>query len=415
MLSHRTRSAFSLVEMMIALALTMFIVLILTQAFVTSLDAFSALKSLGTMQNNLRIVANRLQADLQFDHFEGKRRLSDPDLLTTRPRQGYFYIYQGAAVNPLNANPNLDATQSDYVIEGWDNSWGTAPALPPPAPVPDMYSYRAGNQWLAMTVKLRGNRPEDVFSALVPTSSQLWQSNSNYFNQSTTGLFQNSSTQNIGGQSYSNFNSQWAEVYYFLVRTGTTDNPTDITSQGTATNLYALYRAQYLLVPNPIAANNLPVPNPNAGNPPPNSSYANVSWTSNGGNLVFNAPEDVASIGTNRVLRMQPGLNLAYPVKSLTSEQWPPLAPAPQVPSGATLLQSNVVSFQVQVFTQKPESLPGPEFQDVNDNNPPVPAAYGVYDTATATSYNIVAVKITIRIFDPATKMARQVSVIQDM
>ena len=90
----RRRPGFTLVELMVAMALTLFIMVILTQAFVTSLATFSGLKSVGELQANLRTVSSLLQADLQADHFGDKRRLSSPDLLTIPPPQGFFAIFQ---------------------------------------------------------------------------------------------------------------------------------------------------------------------------------------------------------------------------------------------------------------------------------------------------------------------------------
>ena len=382
MLRQRTRAAFSLVEMLVALALTMFIVLILTQAFVTSLEAFSGLKSIGTMQANLRTVASILQADLQADHFEGKRRLSDSDLPPHRPGQGFVFIYQGSA-------PNLAPALTDpapNVIEGWDNSVGAPPLpLPPQSswPSPNFFSCRA-NHVLGMTVKPRGNRPEDVFSALVPPNSPLLSPSSNYFNQSTASLFQNQTGTN------QLFNSQWAETYYFLVQTGSTDNLSSVSHGQSGTPLHALYRAQLLLVPNPVNANN---------NNQETSyiNYPNLSGNINGGKLVFNAPEDVANPNKRSLLMTS---NYSYPVRA--GEMVSPPLP----PSGATLLQSNVVSFQVQVF--KPGDT---EFQDPGYVGDPYPRDF---DTATA-SYNVVAIKITIRIYDPDTKQSRQISIVQDM
>src|SRR5689334_21797276 len=77
--SSAMRKGFTLIEMMVATALTMFIMAILSQAFVTSLDVFSGLKGLGDMEANLRTAGTLMRADLAADHFEGKRRLSDPD------------------------------------------------------------------------------------------------------------------------------------------------------------------------------------------------------------------------------------------------------------------------------------------------------------------------------------------------
>ena len=53
-MQSRARPGFTLIELMVALALTLFIMVILSQAFILSLDAFSGMKGIGDMQQNLR-------------------------------------------------------------------------------------------------------------------------------------------------------------------------------------------------------------------------------------------------------------------------------------------------------------------------------------------------------------------------
>src|SRR5262245_54057590 len=49
----RRRQGFTLVEMMVALALTVFIMVILSEAFVTGLETFRQLKAIGDMEESL--------------------------------------------------------------------------------------------------------------------------------------------------------------------------------------------------------------------------------------------------------------------------------------------------------------------------------------------------------------------------
>src|SRR4029077_4475858 len=95
-------SGFTLVEMLLAMTLMIFVMLILSQCFVQGLETFSGLKSIGDMQEQLRTATTLLRADLSLDHFEGKRRLSDPlaSFSTATPstpkiREGFFVIGQG--------------------------------------------------------------------------------------------------------------------------------------------------------------------------------------------------------------------------------------------------------------------------------------------------------------------------------
>src|SRR3954469_22645831 len=141
----RRRGAFTLVEMLVAMALVIFIMTILSEALVAGLDAFRTLKAVGDLNDKLRTAATALRRDLNADHFEGRRRLSDPGFWSQGPpREGFFRIYQG----------------SSSIQEGVDSG-----GLP---------SYRASDHRLHFFVKLRGNSRSDFFSAPVPPTSPLF-------------------------------------------------------------------------------------------------------------------------------------------------------------------------------------------------------------------------------------------------
>ena len=91
----RQRRGFTMVEMLVSVALVIFIMVILSEAFVAGLETFRQLKAIGDMEERLRAAAQVLRRDLAADHFEGKRRLSDPDFwLQGPPREGFFRIWQ---------------------------------------------------------------------------------------------------------------------------------------------------------------------------------------------------------------------------------------------------------------------------------------------------------------------------------
>src|SRR6266568_1479648 len=94
----RRRQAFTLVEMLVALALIIFIMSILSEAFVQGLETFRQLKAIGDMNERLRTASTALRRDLNANHFEGRRRMSDPDFFFQgSPQQGFFRLYQGTA------------------------------------------------------------------------------------------------------------------------------------------------------------------------------------------------------------------------------------------------------------------------------------------------------------------------------
>src|SRR5438876_7912683 len=117
------RHGFTLIEILVALALTLFILIILTQAFVAGADTFRTLKAVGDLNSSLRVTTNMLRADLSADHFGGKRRLSDSKFWTTLyngpPDQGYFYLEQGSIItNVSNTAPIVVTTNGHDLRTG---------------------------------------------------------------------------------------------------------------------------------------------------------------------------------------------------------------------------------------------------------------------------------------------------------
>src|SRR6266446_2251193 len=64
-LGTRVRGAFTLVEMLVATALVMFIMLILSEAFVAGLEAFRTLKGIGDMESRLKSAVTPIRDDLR--------------------------------------------------------------------------------------------------------------------------------------------------------------------------------------------------------------------------------------------------------------------------------------------------------------------------------------------------------------
>jgi prepilin-type N-terminal cleavage/methylation domain-containing protein len=380
------RQGFTLVEMLVAMALTLFIMVILSQAFITGLDSFSQLKAIGDMEETLRVATSNLRNDLTLDHFEGKRRMSDPTFLATLPRQGFFRVVQktpswleGSDLddpNPPNASVGLDPT-----------------VFPPGYPV----------HVLHFTIKLRGNRRENFLSASVPAGSPLLTTNTNFFLQSTDALYQNNT-----------FNSQWGEVVYFVVATGKTTDA--------GTNLFNLYRAQFVVAPRNDLINAALVPGI-AGTPPSTPpGYTNIACNAynNSGNpfLYFYTPADLAKQPAAPSSIPPPAGTFVLP-RTIDPRSLDPVGdPANGIPptivrggnkidprSQATLLTNNVVHFTVQMLTKTAAGVSDTDFNtDQRD-----------YDTAASPGYQVLALQITLRVWDPKTQQSRQISIVQDM
>jgi len=378
------RRGFTLVEMMVAMVLTIFIMVILAQCFVQGLETFSGLKAVGDMQEELRTAVTLLRADLSQDHFEGKRRLSEPadSLMANKIKEGFFVIGQGYPVpNPVPIVPTTSPSPGK-IQEG---------------PDPDLIgSYHVTDHWLHFSVKLRGNAREKFYSAAdasrllgtVACSQLDQQTNPDASNYT---VFQNAtSTNTLDPQVYF---SSWAEVAYFLVQTGTTvspGNPKDTISGGT--KLYALYRCQFLVFPNTNI--NIPRIQPSppwtlyaANNAPNNTAgtlkiknYRGFSCTpypAPSNRIDFHSPSDLAAGWTTPgQIKLQRAFNPydpnwpARPTSSYagTAPDNDPTKIWPQAYGGAaTLVLSNVISFQVQVL-KMPYPIPRPN----PSNNPPI-------------------------------------------
>jgi prepilin-type N-terminal cleavage/methylation domain-containing protein len=425
----RRRHGFTLVEMLVSITLVLFVMLILTEAFVKGLDVFRQLKAIGDMEQRLRVATTLLRRDLAADHFEGRKRLSDPNFfLQGPPREGFFRIRQKGG---LVANKLLGV-----VPEGSDGD--------------GLLSTRAVDHALHFTIKLRGNRREDFFSSRLPALSPLAFVSSDFFNHPSDARFQDPA-----GLSY---NSQWAEVIYFL-------RPNGATAGGTP--LYAIYRRQFGVVPDNRHLNwpqqyppatplpqgaVLPVPAAQLPN------YYEISCKFNPAApqfLYFNNPTDltVPERRSGRPVELPPAALVIGPDYRTAGEQNAAV-------TGADLLLTDVLSFEVKVLL--PESIQRTSVQPALDpfvdlfdsaavlNNVaplgvlqsantllPATGTLRVFDTwssvpgdaADYSTWNnttpsptriplqlrILALQITLRVWDAKTEQARQITIVQDM
>jgi prepilin-type N-terminal cleavage/methylation domain-containing protein len=369
------RKGFTLVEMLVAMALTMFVMAILSEAFVTSLETFSVLKAVGDLEENTRTAAMNIRDDLRQDHFGSfpfKRRLSDPWGLNNRAVEGFFALSYPASTS-----------------EGVDGD-----SLP---------SYQAINHEMNFTVKMNGNRRENFMTARVNpakssmgppavTGSPFYWGDPNYAN--TSGYATDpppdqtyGETPPAVGQWNGLYTGQWGEIHYGLEQTGSVVEPNNPSSTYTP-KLYALYRCQYVLVPDNTQVNTKNEPTTYLTNSP--YYYHQLGCkpdTTTPNKLYFSSPKDVTTAGN----RTAPTRNTYRTAAG---------------PRGGALLLTNVISFHIRVMTDPS----GTGNWDWND-----PATGGSFDTATSTSSGIRAIEITIRTWDMKTQQSRQVTIVQDM
>ncbi len=379
----RSRSGFTLIELMVAMALTLLIMVILTQAFSIALETFATAKGIGDLTHNLRVATVNLRDDVMQDHFEGKRRLSDvtltggSQLVAEKPQAGFFAILQGS--------PSL--------LEGYDQNY-----LP---------SYRAVDHVLYMTVKRRGNRAENFFytslTAATPADPRALDA---FFlaQQGNSGMSASTPPYSIGiGSTAGYFSSQWAEVMYYLVRTGSTEQPNNPTATvGTPT--FALMRAEFVMVP---SERNVPTGIPIASSP----MFPTIACNPGAVDVEIFSPADSAAAASQRVVPTQFAAAPAVsPMLSIQPDGTPNLLfPYARVAPASTLVLPNLISFQIQIM---PTGTAVPAFVDVPG---------GVYDTALINApgyrnnFGLRAIQITLRVWDPKTRQTRQITVVQDM
>jgi hypothetical protein len=404
----RRRQAFTIVELLVSMALIIFIMAILTEAFSAGLTTFRQLKAIGDMQERMRSVAIGLRRDLKWVAFEDPpgtpRRLSDLRLNLAAvggvpgqqpPAAGYFRIWQ----QPSTGGPDPQTWNS--TSEGYEGIAGGA--------IP---STRAVTHVLQFTTRLRGLDRDSYRTAAIPVPGQY------------PGLVPDPGLLWLQGppayQAIGTMNSQWYEATYFLKPTG---------EQAGTTLLYALYRRERVLSTTPNFSPVVPDGYPDVSRDPTSKQV--------------NTPTDV-TVPTRR-FGMDSNVNnpwyaAGWPTGIPPNAPWTladEMGGTTSVRAGDDLLMSDVLSFDVKVVQQGFPVPPG--FVDLPAPNMNLNSAFStnnfaVFDTwcrdagrgygtwavpGTTTSLplrmRVLAIQVTLRVWDFKTQQARQLSIVQDM
>jgi prepilin-type N-terminal cleavage/methylation domain-containing protein len=393
------RPAFTLVELLVSLALILFIMAILSQAFVTGMETFREMKGIGDMEERLRSAVQILRRDLAADHFEGRRHLSDPDFWNTPVREGFFRITQNSPRHPMGPA---------YFEEGLD--------------LDQIASFRADDHALHFSVKLRGNAKDRVFSANAPLNFELPPGSGNfYFSpllwkppivdpsgpavKPTLGgapIFQEWLAA-PGPNTFWPYHSPWAEIMYALLPTGEFAGSTPI---------FSLRRAQRVVVPDNRQLNwpavyppQQPFP-PECGKLPVPAIYQKVYQE-----FAFRINEPGVD-----------GLYFLNPSDLAGTSAGPPKRSVIAVGAETPVLLHDVISFHVQVLRPGTSA----DFDDVYRSiQKPWPGAVAL-DTYAPWNLpafsaglppnvptSIKAIQISIRVWDRKTEQTRQVTFVQ--
>ncbi len=441
----RHRAAFTLPELLVAMALIIFIMAILAEAFEAGLDSFRKLRATGEMQEKLRMATSVMRDDLLQYYVEqttssgGVSTTSQMSLrtLTINPTAGFFRISQG---------PN-------QVVEGNDDPATLSSTYPAPGTQGlGMFSVRATDQLLYFTVrKFPPQTPDHFFTGRVGAPQPA----------TTTPLWQNGP---VDYQTANLLNEQFAEVGYYLRPNGNFAGNTP---------LFALYRRQCVVLSTTEAGQYNPptaaTPVSNLGGPAAPWSWMPGTWWNTvsevscrpdpvvAGTLHFNTMTDLATgVAGNPAGRRTLWDSMTIPpviaaggavpavptpMTSANNPYYPTyrelgqVDPATGGPAwlGDDILLTDVISFQIQILPVYPNAPsgapPGAQFQQFQFIDLPPQAALGgqqVYDTSmtplptNATlpgsgPYGIAALKISIRIWDAKSQQTMQITLIQDM
>lgn len=397
------RSGFTLVELLVAAALTVLIMTVLATAFQTGMQTLSTLKSVVGLSEQLRTAESILRNDLGGVHLESALgdpvRVSDPLLATnawTNPGRGYFSVVNGSASAVANIN---------YTLEGSEES---------------VNSYRAVDHSLFFTTKRSGESKQDVYYGDAGSLPATLDSLSDY-----------------SANTSSQFVSKWAELGYFLVPLISNNVTNDENGTLSKLKLYTLNRRQRLLNPKSSAVNLTATPQNPTSNPnyyvaqfPEISISALPTVLPNNAQAFVNDPVTITLLN-NRMMK-QWGYNGSTPAQATGGYLSVPdlvagnrLSPdklsisssingfsAPFDKVGSDIVLNNVISMQIRVMTK--EGLVATQlFQD------DLPTSLGAYprnlDTANGSGIILRAVQIKLRVWDTKNSITRQITITQDL
>lgn len=327
--SCKPRSGFSLVELLVAMAIIIFMLSIMSQAFVIATTCMQGMKSVGELVDRTRPVLTLMQKDLSADHFDGTKKLSDANFWDYGPpKEGYFSIVQGG-VSEAESKPT-DAVK--YYISNSSNA-------------PDQTK---SNHVLAFSSRLSGKTPTDFYSAEFPSAQSTGMSQIFNYPASPTAADPNL-MKSLNSKRFDfvpgTLHAKWAEIAYFIKPNGQV-----IKSDPAQTpvlpdlQLHDLYRQQRILLPDVADMNRQVFPGALSNDFYEYSHHVD-SVT---GKLVFNQPSDLTAPWKRFGNRTAPPLALP----NFKTYADPAYLPAKLI-NYSDLVLPNVISFDVRVLTDQ--------------------------------------------------------------
>ncbi len=439
------RPGFTLIEVLVAAGLCMLIMVVMTQAFAAGLDTFSVLKSTGELQERLATAGNVLQSDLAATHLENQvgeptrvsgirfDRIGSGDPAARPPMFGFLRIQQEAASTPEGSGADPDG-------------------------IPCTKADGSANKGhiLHMAVKLPATRQDRAFTLKLPNA--FWDNtDANYATapypalRGTPYLFNLQSSKN-------DYPVQWAEVAYFL-------NPTSTGTTAGGLPLYSLHRRIRILTSNDdtgiswltLQATVAGMSCNRAVAPPGQEKLlngpGNIAVPDNrlGGKLGARSATSAASIDNFAALgtgddillsnvisfeikanwdagpgAFSPGWNTPneVPFDDLPPYQSQPIsATYPNGSGNPSFSRSGLTAADLakprvfDTWTDRPPhtNWARPELLTNPAASPPAPPIFAPNPSYLPLPIRLKAIQIKLRIYDPKNKLARQITLIQDM
>ena len=218
--TNRTRKGFTLVELLVAAALSILIMFVIATAFQTGLQTLSTLKSLGDMAERLKTAETLLRNDLEAEHFATTGNLpgtaGDESPGAMHVSDLNYHKFNGTNFQ-LTGSPTLFASTvgpTPQPLAGYFQMFQGLPSFPEGNDADGLLSSSSNgniNHRLSFTSKRTGRTAEQHFAADISSLSNA-----------TPGLPPNDERTQVGSQSITDVMagtqlvSQWAQLDWFL-------------------------------------------------------------------------------------------------------------------------------------------------------------------------------------------------------
>jgi len=318
------RQGFTLVELLVSMAIIIFMLSIMSQAFVIATTCMQGMKTVGELIDKVRPVMTIMQRDLAADHFDGTKKLCDPDFWEYGPpREGYFSIIQGG----------VSEQETPVSVAG---------------PVKYYISNSSSNHALTFTSRLPGKNPTEFYTAEYPSITAHKDRMNGIYNypNSTYAAFPTyMMPQNARRFDFIRdiIHCKWAELAYFIKPNGSV-----VAKDSAAIPLRAdlplhdLYRQQRVILPDVSDMNKAGIPN--ASPDPFNLFSHHVDSATN--KVIFNQPADVTA-PWKRFGNRDP---LTAPFALPNFKAYADPTGLNDVGNNSDLVLTNVISFDVRII-----------------------------------------------------------------